>query len=481
MGIKLNVLLFGAGKRGRYWLEFLEDYGIVPAGMIDNNQSLWGTLCRGIRVYGPTRLADKHFDVVFITCNDERSIYQQLLELGIDRRKIIVGRYNFLNHLLYYSAKRELFSSCVDMIYPKSEEKRVLFDLQNGMILGGVEAWSYDLAKRLKETGRQGLYLAAESIGEEVLDRTYPTHKLRLRGIEKQTDKVNLCIKEILRNLPCTVICNFPYSIFWSACIAKQYYPNQVRIIAVQHSDDQVYYDAYSLWQNSIDRCMVISSHIEHKLLSLGMEQNKIIHIKWKVPCTEVLDKVWSREDRLLRIGYAGRVTKIPKRIDGFLTLAQNLRGRGIFDFRITIAGTGDYSEILGQEIQERNLKNHIISIGCIDRKDIPAFWSRQDIMISCSEIEGHSISQSEAMAEGAVPVITDVSGARDDVTDGYNGFVVDVGDMESLTERICYLYHNRDVLEQMGRRAHETIYNRQKDMDETIFWDHLIKEVWQP
>ena len=100
--------------------------------------------------------------------------------------------------------------------------------------------------------------------------------------------------------------------------------------------------------------------------------------------------------------------------------------------------------------------------------------------MISCSEYEGHSISQSEAMAEGAVPVITDVSGAEDDVTDGYNGFIVAVGDVETMADKISCLYYNRDMLERMGERAHETIYARQKDQNQTSFWEDLLKEVWE-
>ena len=83
-------------------------------------------------------------------------------------------------------------------------------------------------------------------------------------------------------------------------------------------------------------------------------------------------------------------------------------------------------------------------------------------------------------MAEGAVPVITDVSGARDDVTDGYNGYVVDVGDIDALADRIQELYLDRDKLKQMSIRAHDTIRKRQKDMDQAVFWNDLIGKVWQ-
>ena len=158
--------------------------------------------------------------------------------------------------------------------------------------------------------------------------------------------------------------------------------------------------------------------------------------------------------------------------------LAEMLKRKKV-NFNITIAGAGDYSEILQERIKEEKLQDQIDFIGRIERENIPDFWQKQDVMISCSEWEGHSISQAEAMAEGVVPVITDVSGARDDVTDGYNGFVVAIGDIETMAEKISYLYYNPEKLEAMGIRAHDTIYNRQKDMDQTVFWDELLEKVW--
>ena len=475
----MNSFFFGAGRLGRYWLSQWKNFKLEPDGILDNHESLWGTMCDGVMVFSPDRIKEFDFDYIFVTCRNENEIIQQLLDLEIPEKSIVSGDHNIINHMFYYAAKKMISTEFMEEFYDSDFVSKVLFDLQNGMVLGGVEAWSYDLAKRLKETGHQGVYLAADPVGEEIRDETYPVCTLSLESIEKQKNKIELCIKEISKNLPCTIICNFPQHIFWSACFVKGMYPEKVRIIAVQHSDDRLYYNAYSLWQEYIDRCMVISSAIEHKLLSFGMEQNKIVRLEWNIFCKDRIDRQWSRENTCLQIGYAGRVTMRPKRVDLFIPLAEKLK-RIHVNFHINIAGTGNYGEKLKEKIQEEGLQDCMTCIGYIDRQDIPDFWSRQDIMISCSEWEGHSISQSEAMAEGAVPVITDVSGARDDVTDGYNGYVVNVGDIDALADRIQELYLNRDKLEQMGIRAHNTICRRQKNRDQTLFWDDLIKKVWQ-
>ena len=99
--------------------------------------------------------------------------------------------------------------------------------------------------------------------------------------------------------------------------------------------------------------------------------------------------------------------------------------------------------------------------------------------MLGCSEIEGRSISQQEAMASGVVPIVTDTSGAKDDVKDGYNGFVVDIGDISVMASKIMYLYENRDILELMGKSCYEIIRNRMEQINSIDFWNTLLRKVW--
>ncbi|MCI8659513.1 MAG: glycosyltransferase family 4 protein [Lachnospiraceae bacterium] len=475
----VKIFFFGAGKIGRYWIKQSKTFGMVPKGILDNNKDLWGTVCDDIVIYDPDIIKTLYFDYIFVTCSREKEIIQQLLNMGAAEKKIITSYHDILNHLLFCAAGKMKFSENTVDIHDKYQERKILFDLYNGMVLGGVESWSYATARRLYKKNYCGMYLTTDAAGPAVTDETYPAYMLKYYGVEKEKEKIEMCVEKIKENLPCTIICNFPQHIFWSACIAKQRFPEQIRLIAVQHSDDFPYYSAYSLWQQYIDRCMVISSRIKQKLLSHGMEQIKMDYLEWDISCKEKVERIMNEKKECLQIGYAGRVTVTQKRADLLIELSKKLRKKNI-DFQMNIAGTGDYSEILDRRIREENLQESVILTGYLDRKNIPDFWSRQDIMVSCSECEGHSISQSEAMAEGAVPVITDVSGARDDVTNGYNGYVVDVGDIDALADRIQELYLDRDKRNEMSMRAHDTICKRQKNMDQTVFWDNLIEKVWQ-
>lgn len=474
----VEIMFFGAGKKGKYWLDYCKDYGIVPKGMIDNNPALSNSMCEDIRVYSPDILKTLSYEHIFITCNREEEIYRQLIEMGVAADKIVRGWHNFINHFLYYTVLDISHLNNPAEAANDFDKRKLVFDLQNGMVLGGVEAWTYSLAKVLKNNGYPGLYLMTDAKGTGVIDKTYPAQILHYGVLTNERDKIELCVKKIVENLPCTIICNFPQDIFWSACIVKRLYPDSIRIIAVQHNDEQLYYEAYGLWRKFIDKCMVISSRIEEKLLLVGMEKEKICHLAWKIPCEDTINRTWNVHKAPLQIGYAGRLETLQKRVDLLPALAVKLREKGVC-FQMNIAGEGEGSEILRRQVDIENLQDCIMLMGYIDREKIPNFWFKQDIMINCSEWEGHSISQSEAMAAGAVPVITDVSGARDDVTDGYNGYVVPIGDIDAIAGRIEYLYNASEELEILGKRAHDTIYKRQISSNQTKFWDDLLRKVW--
>ncbi len=79
-------------------------------------------------------------------------------------------------------------------------------------------------------------------------------------------------------------------------------------------------------------------------------------------------------------------------------------------------------------------------------------------------------------MAAGAVLVITDTSGASDDVEEGINGFIVEIGDVEALAERIIYLDQHRELLNKMGNHSREKIIERNEYMEAENYWRRLLE-----
>ena len=88
-------------------------------------------------------------------------------------------------------------------------------------------------------------------------------------------------------------------------------------------------------------------------------------------------------------------------------------------------------------------------------------FWSNQDVFVNVSEYEGTSLSMLEAMSFGCVPVVTDVSGAREFIEENRNGYVCPVGDLSGISDCIEKLDEDRAKLKSFGMLCHKIIQER--------------------
>lgn len=468
-------IFFGAGRIGKRLLEFGVRCGLKPDYFTDNNPELWGKTVENIPVISIEELkktADQ--SEIFITCKDTDLIFQQLQQSGIDKNRIrkCGSVLEILNYILRHP-EFEFPVKPVNLTFGCSETN-VILDLSNGLVLGGVESWSIQTAEKLENSGYRTSLLTNnmqikryQKKGEERI--AIPSYK-GISEWERMECVLPLMVTERYNN----IVCNFVSHNFATACLAKKMFPELVRVIAVIHNDETAYYQFYSQMQVWIDKCLVISKRIKEKILESGFPEEKLIYLPWEIGCEEQFVHSYSLEGQVLRIGYAGRIVKEQKRLDYLIFLAEQLKRQGI-GFLLEVAGSGAYEEELKREIEKRDLASDVRFSGQINRSQIKDFWKRQDIMVSCSDWEGHSISQGEAMAAGAVPIITDVSGARDDVTDGENGFVVDIGAIDQIVEKICFLYHHREFLPVMGEKAYRTIKEKNNGAELEKLWKEIL------
>lgn len=455
----MKNIFWGTGKIGRDVLSLWRMYGMSPEFFCDNNERMWGEKVDGVEVISPKTLFDIKTDIkVFVTCIFWEEICQQLIENGVPQENIIRADALHLPEVLCQIEERIIQRiNCVQV--PKTK-RGYLIDLSCGMVLGGVERWSYSLAAKLAKQGETGLYLLPDDVEGNVLDNTFPMLKINRDNKFKNIIYYEKCIEWILNCAYSKVICNFPFEIMQAACCVKKYYRPELQIAFVIHNDEENYYRVSVCWDVCIDKYYVISKKIKRTLMEYGISESKIQMLYWNIPCEKELIREYSDIYQPLKIGYAGRITIQQKRVDNMLQVAIKLKQNGVL-FQMEIAGAGDYLETFINEVEHYALSEYVKFVGIIEHEKILDFWKKQDICISCSDFEGHSIAQSEAMAAGAVLVITNTSGAEDDVESGYNGYVVDVGDVDGIVEKIQFLEKKRELLEVMGQRSHKIISER--------------------
>lgn len=110
--------------------------------------------------------------------------------------------------------------------------------------------------------------------------------------------------------------------------------------------------------------------------------------------------------------------------------------------------------------------------------KDIGNKLTESSIFVLSSRYEGMPMVLGEAMAYGVPPVsFACPCGPRDIITDGFDGLLVENGNIQQLAENICYLIEQEIIRKQMGEKAKETI--RQFDIEAIMpKWDRLFKSI---
>jgi len=106
--------------------------------------------------------------------------------------------------------------------------------------------------------------------------------------------------------------------------------------------------------------------------------------------------------------------------------------------------------------LKELQLENVCELLGTVVGERKVQLLSDADLFVLPSHNEGLPIAILEALAAGLPIVSTPVGGIPGAIHDGYNGFLVSPGDVNSLTEKIAILAKDVNLREIMGKRSRE-------------------------
>jgi glycosyltransferase involved in cell wall biosynthesis len=464
----VKKIFWGSGTVGLSILKFWRTLNNEPDYFCDNDRYKWGTVIDGILVISPFELKTIENAKIYITCSQYEEILQQLLQAGIKRKNIITANTEYSLELVL-DIEDDICSAYNSYKHEKDyDEYECLIELPSGMVLGGVERWSYSFAKQVEEFGIKASYVGPKYINHTLQDGSAP-----YCGIDDRKGNYLLnCMEFLIQSKAKYIIGNSPYGFVMAARIVKNYYNPSLKIVGIVHGDVRILYERYAFLSEDLDDILAVSSKIEGELLEVGIPKRKIRKLLWDIMVPLNKKREYSKESIPIKIGYAGRIVTEDKRMDYIVPIAMALKNRNV-DFKMQMAGTGLYEEELKQEIQNHGLDDKIELLGLIAHDKIFDFWLNQDVCLSCSDTEGHCISHSEAIAVGTVPVFTNTSGVEDDVIDGETGYIVDIGDIDAIADKIAVLYQDKKKLRKIGhnilKRNEEA--SRKKICEQNEFW----------
>ena len=124
----------------------------------------------------------------------------------------------------------------------------------------------------------------------------------------------------------------------------------------------------------------------------------------------------------------------------------------------LVLVGEGVLQERLEEQAKNLGLAGQAHFLGL--RTDIPDVLGAMDVFVLSSDYEGNPLSVMEAMASGLPIVSTAAGGVPDLFESGREGFIVQPGDVQGLSNSMVSLLGNREARQSLGmagaRRAKE-------------------------
>jgi glycosyltransferase involved in cell wall biosynthesis len=125
---------------------------------------------------------------------------------------------------------------------------------------------------------------------------------------------------------------------------------------------------------------------------------------------------------------------------------------------KFLIVGDGEWRGRFENQARILHLEKHFVFTGLVQPREIPALAGIIDILVHLSEREGLPRALPQALAAARPVVAYDCDGAREVCFDNETGFLIRVGHLTGLSERLLLLARDSALRERLGRRGQQFV-----------------------
>ena len=372
---------------------------------------------------------------------------------------------------------QELGANLPDTTKSPTDSKPKVFFSQRDWWISGVNTMTEEVLHHLVEEGFDAQLLFIEINPDDVGSIPDLPHTFLELGDYDLKTQWQMIEDFLTAQAPCILFPNYDYAT--SAISARL--PSNVGIISTIQSDDVEHYDHALRLGRYWNHMIASSGHVERRLGELNPLFTDISsYVPNGVGDFLMEPKELKRPEDPIRLVYTGRLFERQKRALDLAQIALQLAEKNI-DFVMTIIGAGEAEKPLRTQLSELVDTGQVVITGRIHRSEVPTYLSEADIFLLTSDFEGLPLSVLEGMAYRCAPIVTDIkSGIPDLVSDGENGFIVPIGDIDTFVSRICQLKDDPKLLQQFSQAAFERVHDggfHRKDVGGG--YAQIIKKVW--
>ncbi len=108
--------------------------------------------------------------------------------------------------------------------------------------------------------------------------------------------------------------------------------------------------------------------------------------------------------------------------------------------------------------VKKKNLGKKVVFAGNVPYEKLPELYNAVEVVALVSRVEGFGLSVTEAMACGKPVVGTKAGGIPLQVKNGFNGFLVPVGNHKATAKRLAELLEKGNLRKKMGENSLKTV-----------------------
>ena len=210
------------------------------------------------------------------------------------------------------------------------------------------------------------------------------------------------------------------------------------------------------------DACIAMSTRTVRFLRSIGIRPERVYFTPFAVDTgyfssrAAAADRDAERVERGIPVGafvalQVGRLTPY-KRPGDLLEAASR-----ITDVHVAIAGSGPLEPQLRSQADLLGIADRVHFLGFVNQQKLPDVYAMADVLAVPSEWENYPLVVPEAVAAGLPVILTETCSAAGDVAvDEANAFVVRVGDVDALADRLRRLVEDPDLRAAMAADARD-------------------------
>ncbi|MBN1502545.1 glycosyltransferase family 4 protein [Candidatus Woesearchaeota archaeon] len=206
-----------------------------------------------------------------------------------------------------------------------------------------------------------------------------------------------------------------------------------------------VNYNRYQKYINKVDHFIAVSSFMKQKLISSGVNENKISVIPNIIDLSKFKKK--KEKSERTRILFLGAYTEAK----GAILLLQALTG--VKDYRANFYGDGQLKKELSNFVEENHMP--VIINGKVPGSKIPQIFAEHDIIVIPSIVpEAFGRNIIEAAASGTPYICSDIPAFLETSKKGAGGLVFRTGDVKDLAKKLNSLVNDKPLYNKKQKEA---------------------------